>query len=271
MTKPTIGDPGDSKTGNAVGDGRRESASRLPTFLRAASPDSMPSTSPENGKPKDKSPYNALAAALARHRRTVSSSSHVQSRNAADGRTQTPPPAEKRWMVEPPRRASSLDAAAHSWAAPTPERRKTDEMPGIQVTPPSSTIPHVPAFSRRPTAPSRQSLVPALAPHAQDAKASVANSKPPTEQLTMEIPVPNLRLTPPTAIGGQGVSPLRRLEAEVAQQARSTVPMSASGSRGARADASQDRVGGKREQQAERMLRILGKRTGSVASRPGRG
>jgi hypothetical protein len=75
----------------------------------------------------------------------------------------------------------------------------------------------------------------------------------------MDFPVPNLRLTPPTAIGAQGVSPLRRLEAEVAQQARGMVSLSGSG-------LTQDNEGAKkREEQAERMLRILGKRTGVVA------
>jgi hypothetical protein len=96
------------------------------------------------------------------------------------------------------------------------------DTPVVQVTPPSTTMDSPPSF---PCRRGHDSYFPSRANAAR---------KPTTTQLTTD--VPGFSLTPPTA-AGQGVSPCKVLEAQLEEVRR-------------------------RKERAERMLKLLGKRTG---------
>lgn len=275
----------------AQGDTRRGSGTRLPDFLRAGSPDSSSS-----GEAKPREGYNALAAALARHRvTTVSSSGFGGSRSSPDLRTPAGERRQRDRVVGTPRRASSLDATVFplptSTPTPTTPQRpySTDGTPGIHVTPPTNHFPAVSSFPRRLTLPSRSTATatatataPSRDPRDGDTRGEVNPGKaPPPGIRTLDVVslVPGFRLTPPTAVG-QGVSPLRRLEAEIASQQRQEAAKEAgstmAGDGGKRErererERVRDSAGeGKREERAERMMRVLGKRMG-VAGGQGQG
>lgn len=223
-------DPGALVRGRPQRGERRESASRLPVFLRGG-----PGKDSAHGKDTHevRGGYNALASALARHGRTTTPPPPARG-------SQTPPPGSSR-MLGSPRRSSSLDATTiSSWPHPS--------MPGIQVTPPSCTIPPSPTFALRPVAPTKPSH--GSATTLSDAIPSPAPGAP---SICTSLNVPGFRITPPTASAGQDdTSPLRRLEAEIAARQAGGSTRKAGGVEGI----------GKREERSERMMRILGKRVG---------
>ncbi|GHJ88145.1 hypothetical protein NliqN6_4547 [Naganishia liquefaciens] len=193
---------------------RRESASRLPEFLRRGSESGV-----EEGKEATTGGYNALAMALARHRRTVSASTREALTMSSSMGPNLPP------------RSSSLDATTM-----TTTTTNVTHTPGIHVTPPSSTIPPSPTFTLPPTHPTRP-------PHHINRKLGIPH---PTT-LHTSLGVPGLHVTPPTASAGEDdTSPLLRLEAEIAATRASS------------------EEGGKRQERAERMRRVLGMRTGGT-------
>ena len=207
---------------------RRESASLLPVFLRGVDPGKDVQQVGGRGG------YNALATALARHRRPASGSSPPPTRGS-----QTPPPGEARRMVESPRRSSSLDAT--TWP-PYPSTT-----PGIQVTPPSCTIPPSSTFSLRPIAPAKPPHASATTPDPKPVPATGPTS------ICTSLNVPGFRITPPTASAGEDdTSPLRRLEAEIAARQAGGSTRKAGDGGGM----------GRREERSERMMKILGKRIG---------
>lgn len=102
------------------------------------------------------------------------------------------------------------------------------ETPRVKVTPPSTTMDSPPAFPAHHRR-AEGSYFPSRAPHVR---------RPSTATISTD--VPEFSLTPPTAAASPGVSPFKVLEAQV--EAR------------------------KRKERADRMVKLLGKRTSGVVA-----